>query len=169
MADHPGDAAPVTSEVADLVGTEIMVARGEVVTADFQRWAASVGDRNPVYFDDAAARAAGHRGIVMPPLYIAYVCEALLDLESLHPDGSRADDPMLSLPFTARRLMAAGEDVEVHAPVHPGDLITARCAIAEASERSGASGAFVLLVFDWVYTNQDGVLVTTTRTSIVVR
>ncbi|TQC50638.1 DNA-binding protein [Rhodococcus sp. WS4] len=30
-------------------------------------WVEAIGDRNPIYVDDAAARAAGHNGIVAPP------------------------------------------------------------------------------------------------------
>ncbi|MFC9552981.1 bifunctional MaoC family dehydratase N-terminal/OB-fold nucleic acid binding domain-containing protein [Rhodococcus sp. NPDC056960] len=30
-------------------------------------WVEAIGDRNPIYVDDAAARAAGHDGVVAPP------------------------------------------------------------------------------------------------------
>ncbi|MFZ2512262.1 MAG: MaoC family dehydratase N-terminal domain-containing protein, partial [Gordonia sp. (in: high G+C Gram-positive bacteria)] len=30
-------------------------------------WVEAMGDANPIYVDDAAARAAGHPGIVAPP------------------------------------------------------------------------------------------------------
>lgn len=33
-------------------------------------WVEAVGDRNPIYVDDVAARAAGHPGIVAPPAMI---------------------------------------------------------------------------------------------------
>ncbi|BBX75992.1 OB-fold domain-containing protein [Mycobacterium shinjukuense] len=33
-------------------------------------WVEAIGDRNPIYCDDAAARAAGHPGIVAPPAMI---------------------------------------------------------------------------------------------------
>ena len=33
-------------------------------------WLEAIGDRNPIYVDDAAAQAAGHRGVVVPPAMI---------------------------------------------------------------------------------------------------
>jgi acyl dehydratase len=30
-------------------------------------WLDAIGDRNPIYVDDAAAKAAGHPGVVAPP------------------------------------------------------------------------------------------------------
>ena len=33
-------------------------------------WVEAIGDRNPIYVDEAAARAAGHPGIVAPPAMI---------------------------------------------------------------------------------------------------
>ena len=33
-------------------------------------WVEALGDRNPIYVDEAAAKAAGHAGIVAPPAMI---------------------------------------------------------------------------------------------------
>ena len=33
-------------------------------------WVDAIGDNNPIYVDEAAARAAGHPGIVAPPAMI---------------------------------------------------------------------------------------------------
>ena len=33
-------------------------------------WLDAIGDRNPIYVDEAAARAAGHPGVVAPPAMI---------------------------------------------------------------------------------------------------
>lgn len=51
-------------------------------------WLDAIGDRNPIYVDEAAARAAGHPGIVAPPAMIQVWTMAGLG-------GVRAgDDPM---------------------------------------------------------------------------
>ena len=34
-------------------------------------WLDAIGDRNPIYVDDAAAKAAGYPGVVAPPAMIA--------------------------------------------------------------------------------------------------
>ena len=51
-------------------------------------WLDAIGDRNPIYVDEAAARAAGHPGIVAPPAMIQVWTMAGLG-------GIRADDDPL--------------------------------------------------------------------------
>lgn len=51
-------------------------------------WLDAIGDRNPIYTDDAAAKAAGHPGIVAPPAMIQVWTMAGLG-------GVRADDDPL--------------------------------------------------------------------------
>ena len=51
-------------------------------------WLDAIGDRNPIYVDDAAARAAGHPGVVAPPAMIQVWTMAGLG------GGRPADDPL---------------------------------------------------------------------------
>ena len=48
----------VDAESAAKIGTVVAVATGEVYRRDWQRWAAAVGDHNPLWFDADYARAA---------------------------------------------------------------------------------------------------------------
>lgn len=52
-------------------------------------WLDAIGDKNPIYTDDAAAKAAGHPGVVAPPAMIQVWTMAGLG-------GVRADDDPLS-------------------------------------------------------------------------
>jgi len=45
-------------------------ARDPVNQPIINNWVEAIGDRNPIYVDEAAARAAGHPGIVAPPAMI---------------------------------------------------------------------------------------------------
>jgi uncharacterized OB-fold protein len=45
-------------------------ARDPVNLPTINNWVEALGDRNPIYTDEAAARAAGHPGIVAPPAMI---------------------------------------------------------------------------------------------------
>ncbi|OMC40414.1 DNA-binding protein [Mycobacterium sp. IS-2888] len=45
-------------------------ARDPVNQPTINNWVEALGDRNPIYTDEAAARAAGHPGIVAPPAMI---------------------------------------------------------------------------------------------------
>ena len=51
-------------------------------------WLDAMGDRNPIYVDDAAAKAAGHPGIVAPPAMIQVW--TMMGLGGIRPD----DDPL---------------------------------------------------------------------------
>jgi uncharacterized protein len=51
-------------------------------------WVEAIGDRNPIYVDEAAARAEGHAGIVAPPAMIQVW--TMFGLGGARPD----DDPM---------------------------------------------------------------------------
>lgn len=51
-------------------------------------WTDAIGDRNPIYVDDAAAKAAGHPGIVAPPAMIQVW--TMMGLSGVRPD----DDPL---------------------------------------------------------------------------
>ncbi|MBV8350086.1 MAG: bifunctional MaoC family dehydratase/OB-fold nucleic acid binding domain-containing protein [Mycolicibacterium sp.] len=51
-------------------------------------WLEAIGDRNPIYVDEAAARAAGHPGIVAPPAMIQVW--TMMGLGGVRPD----DDPL---------------------------------------------------------------------------
>jgi uncharacterized OB-fold protein/acyl dehydratase len=49
---------------------EPTVARDPVNQPMIHHWTDAIGDKNPIYVDDDAARAAGHDGIVAPPAMI---------------------------------------------------------------------------------------------------
>jgi uncharacterized OB-fold protein/acyl dehydratase len=51
-------------------------------------WVGALGDKNPIYVDEAAARAAGHPGIVAPPAMIQVW--TMMGLGGVRPD----DDPL---------------------------------------------------------------------------
>ena len=50
------DVSLIPAEARARIGTETGRAQGRVVRQEFQRWAAAVKDRNPLYFDADFAR-----------------------------------------------------------------------------------------------------------------
>jgi uncharacterized OB-fold protein/acyl dehydratase len=89
-------------------------------------WLDAIGDRNPIYVDDAAARAAGHPGVVAPPAMIQVW--TMMGLGGVRPD----DDPLgkilglfdeagyigvvaTNCEQTYRRYLRPGEEVSVTA------------------------------------------------------
>ncbi len=89
-------------------------------------WLDAIGDRNPIYTDEAAARAAGHPGVVAPPAMIQVW--TMMGLGGTRPD----DDPLgriielfdeagyvgvvaTNCEQTYHRYLRAGEEVSVTA------------------------------------------------------
>jgi acyl dehydratase len=128
--------------------------RAAITAKESQRYAQAVGDLNPVYFDEDAARAAGYRTLICPPTFVEHALVVGRSLDELRVDGLfQADDgPDLGL----RRVMFAGQEWEWLAPVHVGDTITAEQRLAAVEPKSGSKGPFVLVTWEWTYTNQDG-------------
>ena len=161
--DLIGDAARA------LIGTEFARAEGIVVKKEFQRWAAAVKDRNPLYFKPEYARSQGYRDVIVPPMYLQQVTGGVADLDHLRPDGIPGGaGAELPLPKTPRR-MAGGENLTFYEPVYDGDVITSVRRIENIEQKNGRSGVFVLVTSKTTYTRQDGVVVAEAAVSTIAR
>src|SRR6202012_1336062 len=123
---HPmtAETSLIPDEATAMIGRETGRASGQVVKKEFQRWAAAVKDRNPLYFDADFARAHGYRDVVMPPMYLSHVTLGVADLDALRPDGipGGGGPNDLQLPDCPRR-MAGGENITFRPPVYDGDVL----------------------------------------------
>lgn len=159
----------IPGAVARRVGSVVATACGEVLRRDWQRWAAAVGERNPLYFDPDHARAHGYRDVVCPPLYLQYAVLGVTRLEELREDGSSgAATGDLVFPSCPRR-MAGGESTTFARPAYHGDVLTSVRVLAEVTEKHGRSGRFVLVTWNTSYVNQSRQLVAESTTSMIAR
>jgi acyl dehydratase len=159
----------IDAETVARVGTVAATATGEVIRRDWQRWAAAVGDDNPLWFHPDYARANGYRDVICPPLYLQYAILGVAQLSSLRPDGSSgAVSGSLSFPNAPRR-MAGGESTTFHLPAYHRDEIDMVRTISSILEKEGRSGRFVLVTWHTVYRNQNGDLVAEATTSMIAR
>ncbi|MGB3697155.1 MAG: OB-fold domain-containing protein [Gordonia sp. (in: high G+C Gram-positive bacteria)] len=86
-------------------------------------WVEAMGDANPIYVDEAAARAAGHPGVVAPP-----AMAQVWTMRGLH--GVRTDDDPLGLAtqlfddagYTS--VVATNCDTVYHRYTRPGEEVT---------------------------------------------
>jgi acyl dehydratase len=107
-----------------------------------REYAVAVGETNPLYLDVAAARAAGHRDVVAPPMFCVVYCGPALAPALL--------DPELGIVFA--HLVHGGQSFEWGPLVVAGDEITTTLSVKDISSR-GPLGFFT---FESVSTNQDG-------------
>jgi acyl dehydratase len=159
----------IPPETRALVGQRLgQPVRATLHAADVERFAFAAGDTNPIYFDAAAARAAGYRERVVPPGFLVWALESPRPLDALREDGLWRDaGPPLRLHVT--RVLYGGEDWEYHAAAHAGDTISAETRLAALEEKSGSSGPFVLTTIETTYTNQSGELVAILRARRIAR
>jgi acyl dehydratase len=120
-----------------------------------REYALAVGETNPLYLDPQAARAAGHRDVVAPPMFVVVYSGAAL--------GPALFDPEVGIDFA--RLVHGGQEFRWGPLVVAGDEITTTVSVKDISERAG-NGTFV---FESQSTNQDGATVCVGTWTNIVR
>ena len=136
---------------------------GVVSRREAQRYARSVGDLDPVYFDEQAARDAGYDGLVAPPTFVGHAVVEGGTLDDLREDGLWRDRGGTPIRLHVSRTMFGGEEWEFRAPVLVGDTITAQRRLGAVEEKDGRSGPFVLLHYETTFTNQRDEVVAISR------
>lgn len=159
----------IDAESAARVGTVAARATGDVHRLQWQRWAAAVGDHNPLWFDPQYARANGYDDVICPPLFLQYAVLGVAALADLRPDGSSgAVSGGLAFPRAPRR-MAGGESTTFHLPAYHRDQVEMVRTIESIVEKQGRSGRFVLVTWHTGYRNQHGALLAEATTSMIAR
>jgi acyl dehydratase len=124
------------------VGKQYPPAAYEVCSEKIREYASAIGAENPVHHDREAARAAGFRDVVAPPMFcVVYSARAL---------GPAIVDPEVGINLAM--MVHGGQEFVWGEPVCAGDEITTSARVAEISEREGRG----FYVFESVSTNQDG-------------
>jgi acyl dehydratase len=126
----------------DAIGKDWPATTYEVGKEKIGEYARVMGIGNPVHFDREAARAAGYRDVVAPPMFcVVYASPAV---------GPALFDPDVEMDFAA--MVHGGQVFEWGEPACSGDEIatTARC--LEIYEKDGKG----FYVFETNSVNQDG-------------
>ena len=110
-----------------------------------REYARAVGETDALYLDLTAARAAGHRDLVAPPMFAVVYAAAALAPGILDPD--------LEIDFS--RLVHGGQAFVWGPVVVAGDEIETVASVAAVDERAGNR----FYTFETVSTNQDGQVV----------
>ena len=111
----------ITSQMRAAIGVASEPTAHDVEAGAIRRFADAIGDPNPLYRDEPAARESRYGGIVAPP--------HLLAVDGPRPPDRRAAGPLPRAPD-------GGSDWEFFEPVRPGDTITV------TSRGRGAEGAY---------------------------
>ena len=107
-----------------------------------KEYALAVGETNPVHLDHEAARSAGHRDVVAPPMFaVVYSAPSM---------APAIFDPEVGMNFAL--MVHGGQEFTWGPLVVAGDEITTTSSVKSIDERDGKG----FYVFESVSTNQDG-------------
>ncbi len=114
-----------------------------------------IGETNPIFIDESAAKAAGYSGLVAPPtLCTIFVCQVKL--------------PDVKLKF-GKSGMHAGQKVQTVTPIVVGDEITASSHLKDVYAKTGRTGTMVFVVWETTFSNQNGQVVAEVQESFARR
>jgi len=131
-------------------GTTYQVGREKI-----KEYANALGIDNPVHFDVGAARAAGFRDVVAPPMFaVVYSSPAV---------APAILDPEVELNFAA--MVHGGQAFEWDEPACSGDEITTATKCLSIEEKDGKG----FYVFETNSVNQDGAQVARGTWTLIVR
>ena len=140
----------ITPEMQAAVGVESEPVTTEVEKGAIIKFARAIGDDNPLYTDDEAARKSRFGGITAPPTF----------LRSLRTPELRAS---YVSPFPAG--LDGGSEWSYFEPVRPGDRITVTAKIGGFNERTGRLGKMLFTIRETTYRNQFGTVVAIQRST----
>lgn len=139
----------------DLIGKQWPAVAYEVGREKIREYANAVGEANPIHHDPDAARDAGFRGVVAPPMFcVVYSAPAV---------GPAVIDPEVGINLAA--MVHGGQVFEWGEPVCAGDLVTTTATLTDLRERNGMT----FYEFESVSTNQDGAQTVKGRWTNIVR
>ena len=140
------------------VGRSFAPVQAQVEPGRLRYFFDTIGERNPVYRDPAAAQAAGYAGVPVPPTYL--FCLEMMD----------APNPFAfleELGIDLARVLHGEQSFAYHLPVVVGDALTFASTVTGVAEKKG--GALTIVNVRTRVTNQDGRPVADAERAIVVR
>jgi len=140
------------------IGLESEVAQVfEVEKGAIRKFADAIGDPNPVYRDEKAAREAGYSAIPAPP---TFPITFQFDMK----DGVRGQ-----LKIDMRKVLHGEQEFTYRRPLVAGDKVFLKQKIADIYSKSGKTGGMDFLVIDTIAADEKGVEVFRMRGVTVVR
>ena len=124
------------------IGKEYPPFQYEVGREKIREYANAVGESGPVHHDPEAAKAAGFRDVVAPPMFVVVYSAGAM--------GPAILDPELGINLML--MVHGGQEFVWGEPVCAGDTISTVTTVKDISEKGGMG----FYVFESVSTNQDG-------------
>lgn len=140
----------------DLIGTKIPTHTVDVERGQLRFFAKAIGETDPVYSDVEAAKAAGHRDVLVPPTF-------LFCADSGRTDGFNF---LKHADIDIRYILHGEQGFTYHQPIHAGDRLTFETEVSDIYSKKGGALEFLVLA---TKVTRDGELVAEVHKSLVVR
>jgi acyl dehydratase len=153
----------ITDEVRSWIGrtTEAMELPEDISASDVRRYVDATGDRNPLWLDDEAARAAGYQARIVPPMMVVDLGWRLKASE----EGRLWHHVPLPPEYIDTR--NADNEIEWLGEVYVGERLSIRHRITDIVARQGRRGLGVYITRETEFRAQDRRLVARVRQTIV--
>ncbi len=138
-----------------LIGRESEPVVHDVEKGAIRRFAEAIGDPNPIYVDEEAARAAGSTALVAPPTFPVVLT---VNERFRH-----------SLDLGTRSFLHSEQQIEYGRPIVAGDRLVVRSRVVDVQEKSGPSGPMDVIVIEAEGRTPEGELSFRSRETLVLR
>lgn len=140
-----------------LIGRQMSQGSLEVEKGRLRFFAKAIGETDPVYTDESAARDAGHASLPVPPTFLFCLNSEIGDLM----------ETLKVLEIDLGRLLHAEQSFTYHRMAYAGDTLGFETKVADVYDKKG--GALHFVVQETRVTNQKGEHVADLRSTLVER
>jgi len=140
--------------VQDLVGYEFKPYSFAVERGKIREHAMAIGDTNPIYYDEEAARKEGFEGI---PVTLTFL--QVIDMWG----GYSFQEKCEMLNLNPVKILHGEQGYQFLKPIYAGDVLTVAGKVTDVQVKTGSSGGMNLITIENKYTNQRGELVAVSR------
>lgn len=132
----------IPSKLKAMVGKATKPHKVEVEKSQIRRFAAAIGEDNPIHLDEKAAKAAGYSSLVAPPTFPSVL--------------NSIDGLLEEVGIDQQATMHAEEEYEYFRPICAGDEITVTHRVANAYDKQAPNGRLLFVVLETRGTDSRG-------------
>ena len=130
----------ITAGMRSAIGVESDPRVWEIEKGAVAKFALAMGDSNPLYSDEAAARRGPYGGLIAPPTFLRL-------LKPGPPSRAAYDQPL-------PHVLDGGSQYRFFEPIRVGDRVTVTSTLVEVFEKRGRLGLMLFRVHELRYLNQ---------------
>ena len=150
----------LSEEITQFVGRGGGIRVMHLEKGSISRFADSVGNTNPLYWDEEHAKNSKYGSIISVPGFYGWPVKGSND-PGFGETMSELSTVLAKNGIT--KMLNGGTEFEYFAPVRAGDTLSATSKIVEIIEREGRAGNLIFIITETTYLNQYGDMVGKSR------